>query len=72
MDFNKEMVILNSIWFTNHCGCIGIVRVRTEYDGVKYFISSVCGIDQKSDEKYVAEWGSTFPQDAGNLLFGIR
>jgi len=66
------MEILGSTWFNNHKGCTGIVRVQTEFDGIKYFISHVNGLDQKIDEVFVAEWGSTFPAEAGNVLFGVK
>jgi hypothetical protein len=72
MDTSKEMDVLGSVWFTNRNSCIGIVRVKTEYDGIKYFIANTHGKNQKEDEEHVALWGSTFPQEAGDILFGIR
>jgi hypothetical protein len=67
----KFMEILGSIWFTNKDGCTGIVRVQTEYDGIKYFIGRVQGYNQRNDEEYLANWGSTFPTESGNVLFGV-
>ena len=50
------MVILESVWY----GKIGIVKVQTEYQGVKYYIGNGNGFSQDEDEKLIAEWGSTF------------
>jgi len=66
------MKILDKTWFTNRDGCTGIVRVETDYDGIKYFIGHAHGDDEDYDAEYVAEWGSTFPTYAGDALFGIR
>lgn len=66
------MRILDSTWFTNRDGCTGIVAVEDEYDGVKYYIGHVRGLDEKQDAQHVAEWGSTFPTDAGKALFANR
>lgn len=65
------MEILQSTWFTNRDGTTGIVRVRNEYLDIKYYIGHVDAYDQASDEQYLAAWGSTFPTDAGDKLFGI-
>ena len=48
--------ILGSLWFG---GVIGIVRVQTEYDGIKYFIGQGNGINQEDDEQHIASYGST-------------
>ena len=65
------MKILNVRWFSNREGTTGIARVETDYDGIKYFISHVDGFDECIDSRYVADWGSTFPTDAGDVLFGL-
>jgi hypothetical protein len=65
------MKILQSQWYTNKDGTIGIVRVETDYDGIQYFIGHVSGLDEQSDTKYVADWGSRFDYDAGQVLFGV-
>lgn len=68
------MKILDTRWF---CGrtSVGIVRVEDEYDGIKYYIASppgeAKGHNEEEDIKFIADWGSTFPVDAGNVLFGI-
>jgi len=58
--------ILNSTWF----GYIGIVKVQTEYDGIKYYIGSAKGENQTDDEQHIADWGNTFPPKAGRAIFG--
>jgi hypothetical protein len=66
------MKILDTYWFTNRDDTTGIVRVETDYDGIKYYISPVSGDDERMDAQYVAEWGSTFPSNAGDVLFGVK
>lgn len=65
------MKILDTYWFNSG----GIVRVQTEYDGIRYFIRSV-NMDSYSipeqDARFIAEWGNTFPNDAGDVLFGVN
>lgn len=63
------MKILESIWFTNAGGCVGIVRVEDQWEGIKYFIAAVPGHDVEQDERFVANYGSTFPKFAGDVLF---
>ena len=58
-------------WFTNRDGCTGIVRAETD-DGIKYFIGHVAGHNEFNDIQYVMDWGSTFPTDAGDALFGVH
>jgi hypothetical protein len=29
-------------------------------------------MDEEVDKEHIAAWGSTFPNDAGDLLFGIN
>ena len=65
------MKILRTHWFTNKDGTIGIVHVKTEYDGLRYFIGRARGNDEIFDAQYIAEWGSSFPEDAGDVLFGL-
>jgi hypothetical protein len=65
------MKILDVYWF--HGG--GIVRVETDYDGIKYYINSFGprgSSDEKTDMQHIADWGSTFPTDAGDVLFGVK
>lgn len=64
--------VLDVRWF---CGTsnVGIARCDLgPYDGIKYYIGSCSGLDEETDKQYIASFGSTFPYDAGNLLFGIN
>lgn len=64
------MKVLDSIWFIN----CGIVRIEDEYEGIKYYIRGIQSNEwstPEKDEQFVAEWGSTFPREAGDILFGV-
>jgi len=68
------MKILDVKWF---CGRtqVGIVRTQDEFDGIKYYIASppgeAHGFNESEDIQFIADWGSTFPKDVGEMLFGI-
>ena len=65
------MKILDTYWFNGG----GIVKVLDEYEGVKYFIRGYDPLDsddEQTDAEFVANWGSTFPSDAGEVLFGSK
>jgi hypothetical protein len=68
---NEKVKILETYWFIGG----GIVRVQTDYEGIKYYIrgygSHAAGISQDYDAEYIANWGSTFPKAAGDALFGM-
>ena len=51
--------VLGSIWFNK----VGIVRVQTAYDGIKYYIGQGDGLSMEDDEQYIAAWGSTVAPD---------
>lgn len=63
--------ILDTKWF---CGrtSIGIVRVQTDYYGIVYYIGTIHqSSTAEQDSAFIADWGSTFPVEAGDTLFGI-
>ena len=68
------MKILGVRWFN---GC-GIVRVEDQYEGIKYYIKAIPFEDhfdfstEEQDKMFVAEGGLTFPNDAGDVLFGVK
>ena len=64
------MEILDVMWFCGRSN-VGIVKVNDEFEGVKYYIGAVAGFKEESDMKFLAEWGSTFPKSAGDVLFGV-
>lgn len=58
-------------WFSAIKGCIGIVQ--TYEDGeYRYFLGSGHGNDEAVDIQLIRNWGSKFPVDAGNILFGVK
>lgn len=67
------MKVLDAIWFNK----VGIVRVEDEYDGIKYYIGSP-PLDftrmntEAEDTQWIANWGSTFPKNVGDVLFGVK
>lgn len=64
------MKILDTYWFNNG----GVVRVQTDHDGIKYFIRSIDSgrnESEQEDAQLIADYGNTFPSDAGDVLFGI-
>lgn len=65
------MKILAVRWF---CGAsnVGIVQVQDPGEGIKYYIGSPPdGRDENSDTQWIADWGSWFPGDVGDQLFGV-
>lgn len=63
------MKILDSRWFNR----VGIVRVEDPYEGIKYYISDLRpGNTAEEDEEEIMEWGARFPNDAGDVLFGVK
>ena len=64
------MQVLDSIWYIN----CGIVRVEDEYEGIKYYIRGLQANEWSTPERdaqFVAEWGSSFPREVGDILFGV-
>jgi uracil phosphoribosyltransferase len=67
------MKILDVRWFND----VGIVRVEDEYDGIKYYIGAIdthlnYGNSEEYDKERIADWGVKFPNDAGDVLFGVK
>ena len=65
------MKILDVKWF---CGStnVGVVQVMTEYSSVQYYIGSFVASTEQEDAEFIAAWGSSFPLDVGDLLFGYN
>ncbi len=65
------MKLLDIRWFNGQT-LTGIARTVDEYEGIKYYIAGIeHSSTPKADAQFVADWGSTFPKDAGNALFGV-
>jgi hypothetical protein len=46
------------------------VKVLDKWDGIKYYIGHAGGYDSAHDAEQIAGWGSSFPTEAGDKLFG--
>ena len=70
------MKILDVKWYCAGHGNAGIVMVEDEHDGIKYYIGScpgeARGHNEQEDIQWIADWGSSFPIDAGDVLFGVK
>lgn len=63
-----EKKILGSVWFSPMYGkSIGIVLINNGYKE-KAYICSVNGLDQKTDEEYIAKYGAKFPLEMARKL----
>lgn len=62
--------ILDTYWFNGG----GIVKVQTDYDGIKYYISGLSDFSESetADAERIAHWGSSFPTEVGDILFEGR
>lgn len=57
--------VKNSIWFNR----IGIVKVKTDYFGYKYYIGQGAGLDQEEDEQKIAKNGMPVNKTMINEFF---
>ena len=66
------MQVIDVRWFYGRTQ-VGIVQVNEPYEGIKYYIASPPGEAKgyNEDIQFIAEWGSTFPKDVGDVLFGV-
>ena len=66
------MKLLDIRWFNGRT-LVGIARTEDEWEGIKYYISAVPNPTIAiEDAQLVADWGSTFPKEAGDVLFGVN
>ena len=63
------MKLLEARWFSG-TSCVGIVKCQTDQNVIKYYIGAANGVAETWDAEQIMKWGSTFPVDAGDLLFG--
>ena len=65
------MRVLASHWFSSARGTIGVVKAFDEDTGaVCYRISPVDGFTRAVDENCVMAFGASFPEAAGEVIFG--
>lgn len=64
------MKVLDSVWF-NPMGStiIGVVKVETKFDGIKYYIGTASGRNIDNDASHIAERGAKFPEESAKKLF---
>jgi hypothetical protein len=63
------MKFLGVEWFNQ----VGIVKCEGDLPGdIRYYIKDVIGIDEKSDIEDIMAFGSKFPKNAGDALFGMK
>lgn len=65
------MKLLDVRWFSGQ-SCVGIVRCEVLGEGIKYYIGPAMGGVEEVDSEHIMAWGARFPNDAGDLLFGIK
>lgn len=68
------MKIIDVRWFCGQSN-VGIVKMKDEYDTIfKYYIGSPPGLEwglnEEEDKQWLADWGSYFPTEVGDVLFG--
>lgn len=56
------MKVIETLWFTNKDGCIGIVVIKEDGDRTAY-IGIASGADEKTDTESLLDWGSKFSLD---------
>lgn len=61
--------IVGTTWFTSGRDCIGIVAIDDKYDGLKFYIGNGNGLNEETDARHIADWGSHFPVSAGLAIF---
>jgi len=68
------MKILESFWFTNRDGCIGIVVIEEDVTGDrKAYIGPASGVDEKADTEHILAWGNKFSLGtAGRILYHLE
>jgi hypothetical protein len=67
------MTPLRAKWFNTKTGIVGIVYAQDDFDAEikEFFIGVAQGLHEPIDISNIANIGTPFPKDVGNLLFGI-
>ncbi len=65
------MKVLDVRWFSGQ-SCVGIVRCDVPYEGIKYYIGPAMGGNEEIDKEHISAWGARFPDNIGDMLFGIN
>jgi hypothetical protein len=67
MSSNKFNVI-DSYWINK----IGIVKVKTQFSGIKYYIHQTPGIDKHFDEQFIAKLGTPLTSEILPFLQDLK
>lgn len=63
------MKVIETLWFTNRDGCIGIVVGEEDITGDrKAYIGPASGTDEKADTEQILAWGNKFSLDTALRL----
>jgi len=63
------MKVIETLWFTNRDGCIGIVIIEEDVTGDrKAYIGPGSGHNQKADTEQIMAWGNKFSLDTALRL----
>lgn len=63
----KSMTALKVMWLNG--GRFGIVKVQTEYDGIKFYGMAITPTDEKNDIETIMAWGNTIDPSAIESFF---
>jgi hypothetical protein len=64
------MKFLDVLWFSGG-STVGIVRCEVEYEGIKYYIGAANSGLEGTDIEYIMAYGARFPNNIGDMLFGV-
>ena len=63
------MKVIDSLWFTNLDGCIGIIVIEEDITGDrKAYIGPASGEDEKADTEKILAWGNKFSIDTAERI----
>lgn len=63
------MKVIETLWFTNMNGCIGIVVIEEDVTGDrKAYIGPVPGTDEETDTEAIIAWGNKFSLDTAQRI----
>lgn len=63
---SKEIIAVE--WYEG-TSVVGIVKVNDSNEGTQYYIGTGIGDTKENDIQRIVNWGSRFPNDAGDLIF---
>lgn len=63
---------LRAKWFTSGTGSVGIVMAEDDYGDLGYYIGVGMGMHEGIDINNIAAIGARFPEEVGELLFGVK